>query len=101
MTINLPFTPDLFAVSRRIVWFEEPETALQNPTRFIAHAMRYVTHPDMQIIRQEDVTSCSASDYRLPLMGILPREIGNWSSVFASSAAFCSISVEFWAGEGG
>ena len=52
MTINLPFTPELFAVSRRIIWFEEPETALQNATRFIAYAMRYATHPDMQIIRR-------------------------------------------------
>jgi hypothetical protein len=50
--MQLPSTPEMLAISRRIVWFEEPEEALKNPLRFVAYAMRYATHQDMNVIRR-------------------------------------------------
>lgn len=52
MVIKLPITSELCAISERIVWFERPEIALQNPVRFITYAMRYATHQDMEVIRK-------------------------------------------------
>ena len=48
----IPFTPQTAEAARRIVWFEEPEEALADPVRFMAYAMTYARHEDMQVIRQ-------------------------------------------------
>jgi hypothetical protein len=48
----IPLTPEIEAVARRIVWFEEPARALEHPARFMAYAMTYATHEDMKIIRK-------------------------------------------------
>lgn len=47
----LPLTPDLQHLARRVIWVEEPDQALADPVRFLAYAMTYATHEDMQIIR--------------------------------------------------
>jgi len=49
--VELPATPELLAISRRIIWFEDPMVSLSQPLRFLAYAMRYATHEDMKIIR--------------------------------------------------
>jgi len=43
----LPLTPELLRVARRVVWFEEPETALSDPVRFLAHVMVFGTIQDL------------------------------------------------------
>jgi hypothetical protein len=48
----IPVTPQTMEIARRIIWFEEPEGALADPVRFMAYAMTYACHPDMQVIRQ-------------------------------------------------
>jgi hypothetical protein len=48
----LPLTPEIEAVARRIVWFEEPARAVRDPVRFMAYAMAYATHEDMKVIRK-------------------------------------------------
>jgi len=48
----IPVTSLTVEAARRIVWFEEPEKALADPVRFMAYAMTYARHKDMQIIRQ-------------------------------------------------
>jgi hypothetical protein len=48
----LPVTPELQAVARRVVWFEEPERALADPARFLAYAMTWGTHEDLRSIRR-------------------------------------------------
>jgi len=48
----LPVTPQTLSVAPRIIWFESPEQALANPIRFMAYAMTYARHEDMQVIRQ-------------------------------------------------
>ena len=39
----IPLTPEIAAVARRVIWFEEPEQALADPVRFLAYAMTYAT----------------------------------------------------------
>lgn len=48
----LPHTPDLDAVARRIVWFEEPAKALAATPRFVAYAMTFGTADEMRTIRR-------------------------------------------------
>lgn len=48
----IPLTPETAAVARRVIWFEEPEQALSDPVRFMAYAMAYATHEDMNAIRR-------------------------------------------------
>jgi hypothetical protein len=48
----IPPTPRTLDVARRIIWFEPPEQALADPIRFMAYAMTYARHEDMQVIRQ-------------------------------------------------
>jgi hypothetical protein len=43
----LPLTPELLRVARRVVWFEEPETALADPVRFLAHVLVFGTIQDL------------------------------------------------------
>jgi hypothetical protein len=47
--INL--TPEFENISRRVIWFENPEQAVSDPVRFITYAMTYGTHQDMKAIR--------------------------------------------------
>jgi len=48
----IPSTPLTLEIARRVVWFEPPERALANPVQFMAYAMTYATHEDMQVIRR-------------------------------------------------
>jgi hypothetical protein len=52
MMSPLPLTPEIEAVARRVVWFEEPRQAIADPVRFLAYAMTYCDHADMTIIRK-------------------------------------------------
>ena len=44
----IPLTPEIAAVSRRVIWFEEPQKAIAIPERFVAYAM----HEDMAVVRK-------------------------------------------------
>ena len=48
----LPHAPDLMAVTRSVVWFEEPEQALAEPIRFLAYVMTYATPAEIEVVRQ-------------------------------------------------
>lgn len=50
--IELPLTPEIAEVSRRVVWFESPEQAVVDPIRFATYAMTYGDHEDMAILRE-------------------------------------------------
>ncbi|MEZ6127787.1 MAG: hypothetical protein R3C59_03835 [Planctomycetaceae bacterium] len=41
----------MFEIAGRVIWFEDPEQALNDPVRFMAYAMRYPAYHDMQVIR--------------------------------------------------
>jgi hypothetical protein len=49
---HLPLTPEIEAIARRVIWFEEPSQAVSDPVRFLAYAMTYGDDADLQIIRQ-------------------------------------------------
>lgn len=48
----IPLTPEVEAIAKRIVWFEPPEQAVADPIRFLAFAMTYGNHADMEILKQ-------------------------------------------------
>jgi hypothetical protein len=48
----LPYNSDLLAVAPRVIWFEPPEEALANPTRFLAYLMTYGTLEDIAVVRR-------------------------------------------------
>ncbi|HVH81836.1 MAG TPA: hypothetical protein VM782_20715 [Stellaceae bacterium] len=47
----LPRTPELLRVAQRVIWFEEPETALADPVRFLTHVMVFGTIEDLTALR--------------------------------------------------
>lgn len=49
---TLPRNPDLLAVAQRVIWFEPPEQALADPTRFLAYLMTYGTLNDVAVVRR-------------------------------------------------
>src|SRR5262245_22661892 len=50
---SLKVTPEIDAVARRVVWFEEPLQAIANPIRFVAYAMTYGDYADIAVIRKQ------------------------------------------------
>ncbi len=77
----IPLTPETEAVARRVVWFEEPATAIADPIRFMAYAMASATHEDMKLLRLH----VSDEDFREALdkapPGIIdPRSWAYWNS---------------------
>jgi len=49
---QLPLTPEIEAVARRVIWFQPPEQAIADPVRFVSYAMTYGMHEDMQVVRR-------------------------------------------------
>ncbi len=50
---SLNLTPEIEAVARRVIWFEEPTVAIANTSRFLAYAMTYGTHRDVAEVRKQ------------------------------------------------
>jgi hypothetical protein len=80
MMSPIPLTPEIEAVARRIIWFEEPARAVQDPVRFMAYAMAYAAHEDMKVIRKyvSDVDFYEALD-RAPAGIIDARSWAYWN----------------------
>lgn len=53
---SLPKTKALQQVAERVIWFEEPEEALENGNRFLAYAMRYGAAKDLKALEEEGIT---------------------------------------------
>lgn len=49
--LEIPLTPDLKNVARRLIWFREPSKALQDPYTFLAHVMTYGTLEDVLVVK--------------------------------------------------
>jgi hypothetical protein len=49
---ELPTTPELLRVARRMVWFKEPEETLRDPIHFLAHVMTYGNIGDVLAVRE-------------------------------------------------
>ena len=44
--------PELLELARRVVWFEPPALALDDPVRFLAYLMTYGTAEDIAVARR-------------------------------------------------
>jgi len=77
----IPVTPMTLELARRIIWFEPPEQALSDPIRFMAYAMTYARHEDMQEIRRyvSDDDIREAIDHA-PAGIIDPRSWAYWNA---------------------
>ncbi len=76
----IPLDSETGEIARRVIWFEAPEQALADPVRFMAYAMSYATHEDMQVIRRHvsDDEFREALDLAPP--GIIdPRSWAYWN----------------------
>jgi hypothetical protein len=49
---QIPLTPQIARIAKRIIWFEPPAAALCDPVRFMAYAMARASYKDMQVIRR-------------------------------------------------
>jgi len=78
----IPLNAETKQVARRVVWFEEPAEALEDPIRFMAYAMRHATHDDMKVLRRyvSHADFCEALDKAPP--GIIdPRSWAYWNNM--------------------
>lgn len=75
----IPLTEEVRAVSRQVIWFEEPEQAISDPVRFLIYAMTYATFENMQIIRQHVTDDEMREALRNAPPGIIdPRSWSYW-----------------------
>ncbi len=47
----LPVTAELLRVARRVVWFDQPESALADPVQFLTHVMVFGAVEDLRALR--------------------------------------------------
>jgi hypothetical protein len=50
MRLNKPYTEELLKIARRVVWYEEPEQALENVAAFLARVMVYGSGSDVRVL---------------------------------------------------
>ena len=50
--MTIASTPAMLAIARRLVWFESPEEALDQPYTFLAQVMTYGTTEDVLTVRR-------------------------------------------------
>lgn len=77
----IPLNEETEAIARRVIWFEPPAEALEDPIRFMAYAMASATHDDMKVLRRyiSDADFREALDKAPP--GIIdPRSWAYWNS---------------------
>lgn len=77
----IPLNRTTQAIARRVVWFEDPAEALEDPIRFMAYAMRHATHEDMRALRRYvlDEDFLEALD-KAPAGIIDPRSWAYWNN---------------------
>ena len=47
---EIPLTPELLAVAKRVVWFQSPRETLQGPRHFLTYLMTYGTLEDVAAV---------------------------------------------------
>ena len=83
-----PLTPDIEAVARRVVWFEPPKQAISDPIRFMAYAMTYGDHQDMDILRRHVTDSDLQEALSKAPAGIFdPRSWAYWNLIVGNYPA--------------
>jgi hypothetical protein len=79
---TIPLTPETEALARRLVWFEDPLEALEDPIRFAAYAFARGTHDDMKTLRTvlSEADLLEALDHA-PLGIIDARSWAYWNAI--------------------
>jgi hypothetical protein len=97
--ITLPKTKEFLDLAARVIWFEPPDVALRDVTRFMAYAFRYATHEDMKALRSilsdDDLREALAS---APPGIIDPRSWSYWHVVLGVFPAPAMPGREFGVG---
>jgi len=78
---SIPLNEETASIATGIIWFEPPSKALSDPVRFMAYAMTYAVHEEMQVLRRyvSDDDFREALDHAPP--GIIdPRSWAYWNS---------------------
>lgn len=85
----IPLNPETEAIARRVIWFEEPALALEDPIRFMAYAMAHGPRDDiMPALRcyVSDDDFREALDHAPPGI-ITPSAWAYWNSVMGRDPA--------------
>ena len=64
----------MLSIARRVIWFEEPGTALSNPIRFMAYAFAYASPDDMNAIGRHLNSEDFIEALELAPPGIIPAD---------------------------
>lgn len=75
-----PITADFIAIARRVIWFKQPQAALNAPIELMTYAMRYATAEDMAALLKHvgNAGLAEAIDARLPGT-VDPRSWAYWN----------------------
>ncbi|MBV9072034.1 MAG: hypothetical protein JOZ10_00260 [Acidobacteria bacterium] len=73
---------DLLQVAKRVVWFESPESALQQPKRFLAYLMTYGTLEEVLVAKKYFSEADLESVLLDPPPGIFDARSWNYWHVF-------------------
>lgn len=82
----LPRTPEMLRLARRVIWFEEPEKALADPVRLLAHVMVLGTIEDLAVARRvADEGEFREALAKAPPGLFDPRSWAYWNLVLGNS----------------
>jgi hypothetical protein len=66
--------PELSQAIRAVIWFEAPETAVNQPSRLLCYAMQYASEPSFSVIRKYFDDEAFRNALRHAPAGILDRK---------------------------
>jgi hypothetical protein len=76
----LPFTPELLAIAKRVVWYKSPEETLADPVLFLCHLMTYTLPEDAVIVGRHVDTAQFRRALELAPSGLFdPRSWAYWN----------------------
>lgn len=82
-TDELPRTPELLGIARRLIWWIDPAEALGLPTRFLAQVMTLGTWEDVQTVKAQVGVERFRQTLAVAPPGVFdPRSWHYWHHVF-------------------
>jgi len=81
--VNVNYSPDLITVAERVVWFENAEKSLRDPTRFLAYLMTYGTLDEIRTAKKYYSPEDFEAVLDNPPAGVFdPRSWKYWNLVY-------------------
>lgn len=76
---EVPSSPTLDQVARRLFWWKEPAEALSDPHRFVAQAMVFATPEELAVVRRRFPKAVFVESLRRAPAGLFdPRSWAYW-----------------------